>query len=1009
MFTTYPLRIALVAIMTVGLTTSVVSGDEATDQYAVAAGLYFREQWKLAAQEFETYLNRFPKGPKANEAVFFLAEAQLQLGQQEQAAQRFEEYLRREPAGPWTRQAMFRAGEASYLTGHGEQARPQLEQFVAKHPSDKLNAYSLTYLGQIALAANDYRRAEEFFRRCLQQFPEGKNQDECRYGLARALDKQGASEEAERLYLAVAGKPGSDLADNAQFYLGALQYAQGRFEEALKTFGTFDKTFPQSPLRSTVQLGRGWALLKLNRPDDARKAFQGILEDPKVGIEARYWLGLTQKQQSDWKGAATTLLEAAAVDPKNQLVPSIRLHAGDALLHAGDIPAAAGQYDQVLAAVGPDGELADDAVRGRAQTALLAKDYATLDRLTADFAARYPKSPLQGDIQRIVARSLVERKEFQRAVKILEPRISTDHSGKQALEDRYLLSLSYEGLLQLDDALKVLTPVLASATGQLLADAQLTQGSQLVGLKRFKEAIVPLEAFLATKPEGDTEVKARGLLAVSYARTGQLPQAKEAFQALISKHPQHELMVPITEQLAEAAYEAKDTGWSQLLFQWQKSNAPAQDGELRGLSGLAWSQFKAGNLEGAAATFEQVLQKNPDPQMAAESALVRGQILQKLAKPDQALTMYELIFTKYPQASEAPAALWAGARLHDSLDQHQAATTLYQRLVNEHPKFAELDAVLYKWAWSLHDQRKAKESLAVFERLHKDFPQSRYWADATFRLAQSAFEAKDYAQAGKLAETLLNGQTEPTIRENAIYLSGQAAAAQEKWEPARKAFETLLKDHPQSPLKLLAEYGIAETLFRQNDYAAAVPRLQTLVDSSQGRSDAWLAVAHLRLAQALVKEKRWDDAYAVALPIAKQFPDFPEQHEVDYVLGRHLANKADFEGARQAYHRVINSPSGTKTETAAKAQFMIAETFFHQKNYEEALREYLRLEILYAYPTWQAAAMLQAAKSYEQLGEWQKASETYTKLLKTFPQTEFTQEATERQRAVQKRLSGSGA
>jgi len=994
--------------MTVGLTTSVVRGDEATDQYAMAAGLYSREQWKLAAQEFETYLNRFPKGPKASEAVFFLAETRLQLGQQEQAAQQFEEYLRREPVGPWARQAMFRAGEASYLAGYGEKARPHLAQVVAKYPPDKLNAYSLTYLGQIALAANDYRRAEEFFRRCLQQFPEGKNQDECRYGLARALDKQGTSEEAERLYLAVAGKLGSELADNAQFYLGALQYAQGRFEEALKTFDVFDTTFPGSPLRPTVQLGRGWALLKLNRPDDARKAFQAILEDPKVGIEAKYWLGLTQKQQSDWKGAAATLLEAAAADPKNQLVPSIRLHAGDALLHTGDVSGAAAQYDQVLSAVGPDGELADDAVRGRAQAALLAKDYATLDRLTTNFAARYPKSPLQSDIQRIVARSLVERKDFQRAVKILEPLISTNNSEEQVLEDRYLLSLSYQGLQRLDDALKVLTSVLPSATGQFLADAQLTQASLLVELKRFKEAIAPLGAFLATKPEGDTEVKARGLLAVSLARTGQLVQAKEAFQTLINKYPQHELMVPITEQLAEAAYDAKDTGWSQLLFQWQKTNAPTQSGELRGLSGLAWSQFKAGNLEEAAATFDQVLQKNPTPQMAAESALIRGQILQKLGKPDQALPMYELVFTKYAQASEAPAALWAAARLHDSLDQHQVATALYQRLANEYPKFAELDAVLYKWAWSLHDQGKAKESVAVFERLHKEFPQSHYWADATFRLAQAAFEAKDYAATSKFAEMLLNAQTEPTIRENAIYLSGQAAAGQEKWKPARKAFETLLKDHPQSPLKLLAEYGIAETLFRQNDYAAAILRLQTLINSSQGRSDPWLAVAHLRLAQALVKEKRWDDAYAVALPIAKLFPDFPEQYEVDYVLGRYLANKADFEGARQAYHRVINSPSGNKTETAAKAQFMIAETFFHQKNYEEALREYLRLEILYAYPTWQAAAMLQAAKSYEQLGEWQKAVETYTKLLNTFPQTEFTQEATERQRAVQKRLTGSG-
>ena len=41
------------------------------------------------------------------------------------------------------------------------------------------------------------------------------------------------------------------------------------------------------------------------------------------------------------------------------------------------------------------------------------------------------------------------------------------------------------------------------------------------------------------------------------------------------------------------------------------------------------------------------------------------------------------------------------------------------------------------------------------------------------------------------------------------------------------------------------------------------------------------------------------------------------------------------------------------------------------------MREYLRLEILYAYPTWQAGALLQAGKCHELLGEGQEAAELY--------------------------------
>ena len=78
------------------------------------------------------------------------------------------------------------------------------------------------------------------------------------------------------------------------------------------------------------------------------------------------------------------------------------------------------------------------------------------------------------------------------------------------------------------------------------------------------------------------------------------------------------------------------------------------------------------------------------------------------------------------------------------------------------------------------------------------------------------------------------------------------------------------------------------------------------------------------------------------------------------------------------------------------AQWMIGESFFHQKNYEAALREYLRLEILYAYPTWQAGALLQAGKCRQQLGEAKEAADLYQRILKNYPNTTFAGEAAQR-------------
>jgi cellulose synthase operon protein C len=100
---------------------------------------------------------------------------------------------------------------------------------------------------------------------------------------------------------------------------------------------------------------------------------------------------------------------------------------------------------------------------------------------------------------------------------------------------------------------------------------------------------------------------------------------------------------------------------------------------------------------------------------------------------------------------------------------------------------------------------------------------------------------------------------------------------------------------------------------------------------------------------------------------------------------------------------VIRSTGGAKTLAAANAQLMIGETYYHQKNYDTALREYLKVDILYAFPGVQAAALLQAGKCHELLGEWKQAAEVYARLSKQYPDTSFAKEATQRLSAGEKR------
>ena len=747
------------------------------------------------------------------------------------------------------------------MAGKFDVAKPELVRFLDKYPGDPMNAFALPYLGDIALTAGDAAAAVGYFRKGLKQFPEGGLQDDCRFGLARALEKLNQPEEAESLYAALAGKPGSPLADAAQLRLGALQHALGKYDQAIDTFSAFEK--------------------------------------------------------------------------------------------------------------------------------------------------RFPTSPLTNDARRMLARSLVERKDYARAAVLLETLMGTVPAGRlsqQDLESRYLLARSYEGLKRYEDALAAL-PRVDNASGPLKSDVQLTRGSLLMALKRYAEAVSPLEAFLAEKPTGDVEAKALGELAICYARAKQIDKAKKYYADLVEKHPAHALIAPTTERLAEAAFDANDAAWAAELSKRLTTAGGSAEFEFKGKLNLGWSQFKAGKLVEAAATLDELLAKNPPQAIAAEAAFVRGYILHELGQDESALAMYNSVIERYPDSQQHCDALLAAARLQEKLKRTAAAAATYRRLVTDYPSFSKLDAAVYEWAWVMQKLGKPEDAARLFERLHKELPQSRFWADATCRLAQQALDAKDYGRAGSLADEVLakkpaaadpvHGAEPPDakVRQYAMRLRGQIAEARADWPKMREAFEAMVKEYPDSPRRPVAEYWIAESYYRQGDYAAAIPRLERLAEQIKGKREPWMAMIPLRHAQMLAQQNQWADAQAIAAKVEKDFPNFEQQYEVDYLLGRCFAMQADFDAARKAYHKAIVSATGAKTETAAMAQWMIGETFFHQKNYEAAAQEYLRLEILYAYPTWQAAALLQAGKCREQLGETAGAVKLFQKVLKVYPNTSFAKDA----------------
>ncbi len=901
--------------------------DEVRDQFAVAAAHYAAGRWELAADEFAHFLQSYPDHDRRDQVAFYLAESLVQLHRYDDARQRYQQLLADDPDGRYARQSLFRSGECAYLARNLDAARTDLAEFYHRWPDDELAAFVLPYLGELALEKGEPALAEELLAQALRKFPGSALAADSRFHLARALAAQGKVEAAEQAFAGLV-EAGGARAEQAQYHRALMYYEQGRDAEAVEAWTALLDRFPGGALRKQAELGVAWGLYRQQRYSDARTRLERLVDDPRCGLEARYWLGLALRGEQQWARAAEVLL-ATEVGPGHDRYAAIHFHAGDSLLRNEKPDEAAEQFDQVLSAA-PDGEWADDCRYGKLQIALAAKDYAEVGRQAAAFLERFEQSPLAAEVHLLHAAALRERKQFAAAV---------DH----------------------------------------------------------------LEKFLA-RGAGDPRAGAAYLeLLVCWLELNDLPEARQAYQRLLEATGEPDLILPATHRLAEAVYQAGQRDEAAELFERMTAEGNAPQYVAQGLSGWAWCKLRSEDPQASAALFERLLRDYPDSPLAAEAALVRGQIFEQREQPDPALAMYNVVIEKYPQSREMPKALLRAAQLHDRLEQNEQAAERFKQLIAEHADFARLDAALYGYAWVLTELEQDEEAEKHFRRLHDELPQSEFWADATYRLAQQAVEAEQLDAAEELLKALLVAEREHALIDHALYLQGRTASLQERWSEVDEPLTRLVREMPESTLRLPAEYALAEAAYRRDDLELAQERFDALARTIRGRQESWLAMVPLRQAQILSRQNQWRDALRLARSVHEQYPNFERGYEADYLIGRCHAALGEFEQARQAYQAVVRSPAGGKTETAAMAQWMIGESYFHQKNFEQARRAYLRTEILYAYPTWQAAALLQAGKCQESLAQWPAAIETYLQLLKKYPDTSYTEEAQRRLRVAQQR------
>jgi tetratricopeptide (TPR) repeat protein len=250
-----------------------------------------------------------------------------------------------------------------------------------------------------------------------------------------------------------------------------------------------------------------------------------------------------------------------------------------------------------------------------------------------------------------------------------------------------------------------------------------------------------------------------------------------------------------------------------------------------------------------------------------------------------------------------------------------------------------------------------------------------------------------------------NPKSDAEVKERAMFQLIEILTEQRAWDQMQVQAEAFQKSFENSPYRDTVSFRRAEAMTSLEKFAEAEPVLKQLTQAKADSDTAksrWFHRAWVLLAECLVRQQKYPAVEATVTAFREAYPKSDKLHEAEEVLGRCYKNQAKWDAARGAFERSLAQPAAKGTETAAKSQLMIAETYWNQKNYKSAQEHYLKVYYNHTgYPDWQAPALFQAAMCDEELGDRAQAKKTYAEVIAKFPKSKYAEPARERWAAIQ--------
>ena len=303
---------------------------------------------------------------------------------------------------------------------------------------------------------------------------------------------------------------------------------------------------------------------------------------------------------------------------------------------------------------------------------------------------------------------------------------------------------------------------------------------------------------------------------------------------------------------------------------------------------------------------------------------------------------------KYSEAREIFAELGKNPK-YKGYSQFQTAETYYNEgkfdmsfkgyndIYEENKKGEYALRSLYWGINILYTQGKYEDVITKSGEFNLEYPESNYITDVNFYRADAYFKLNDIKSAAK-------------------------------------TYTKIYQETNKEKLKNKTAKELTTLYYNVDDYENANLWKEKISDSNE---KIYLS--------ALIYEKQGKVDLAV-IEYKKLIDNVEYGSKVNFNLATHYYREKNYDEAKKYYENILKVENGPYKDTAT---YRIGQIYFNSKDYSKALRNFMRIELLYEESNLREAAKLKIATTYELQKEGEKAKRTYEEFYEIYPKSKY--------------------